>query len=146
MTISSTGVNVHNDLAVSGNVTVTGNVGIGTVPNASYKVDVLGNIRDIGTRIIHGYSSIRDTLITSLYETRFTTTPNICMMSMRHITDADATPSLFTLGGDVNQISYDGYNNKTLYFRIFNLLATNSTTTRNWVLFNTGASYYLIML
>jgi hypothetical protein len=38
MTISSTGVNVNNDLGVSGNV------GIGTTPSATYKVNVNGSL------------------------------------------------------------------------------------------------------
>jgi hypothetical protein len=94
--------------------------------------------------IIKGFSSIRDTLTTSLYETRFITDTQACLMDMRRITDTDATPSIFRLGGGIgnpNAITYDGFNNAYLYFRIFNLLGNNSTTTRTWTYANTGSCF-----
>ena len=136
-------VNYNGDLKIISSKS-SSNTDIIVINNSNVNIGTIGT--SAGTNklnvIINGFSSIRDTLTTSLYETRFVTMPQGGVMDIRLITDAAATPSIFrfggTLGNPTNNITYDGFNNANLYFRIFNLLSNNSTTTRTWLYANTG--------
>ncbi len=55
MTVASTGVNIVNNLCVSGNV------GFGTVPSTTHRVDVLGDVNVSGVFRVGGVTNLRYT-------------------------------------------------------------------------------------
>jgi hypothetical protein len=71
MTIANTGVNINNNLGVSGNI------GVGTAPHATYKIDVVGDVNVSGVFRIGGVALTGGSKWTSSGNNIYYTTGNV---------------------------------------------------------------------